>query len=93
MTDETAENEIAECETMKSETAESETLTADSGDVASTSCKALLPPPSEVKCWNCDCLMAPNHHCEQPSSVSPVNLAGPVEAYKRQPPKFKRREL
>ena len=99
LTDETAESEIAECETAKSETAESETLTAvrarmASGDVASTSCKALLPPPTEAKCWNCDGLMAPNHQCEEPSSASPGNLAGPCEASKkRHPPKFKRREL
>ena len=100
LTDETADIEIAESETAKSDTAESEPLTAvkasfcigmDSGDVASTSCKALLPPPTEVKCWNCDRLMASNHQCEEPSSASPGTLAGPSKAYKR-PPKFKRRE-
>ena len=97
----TDESEIAESETAKSDTAQSEPLTAvrasfcngmDSGDVASTSCKALLPPPTEVKCWNCDCLMASNHQCEEPPSAPPGTLAGPSETYKRHPPKFRRRE-
>ena len=41
-------------------------------DVASTSCQQLLPPPADVKCWNCEHLMTPEHQCEEhlPSSSS-----------------------
>ena len=43
-------------------------------EIAGISCKAMLPQ-SDVKCWNCDHLMEPDHQCEESSSSSSNNVS------------------
>ena len=50
----------------------------EEGDMASTSCKPMLPPAADVKCWNCDILMTPEHQCEEPTPVPSSALVPPV---------------
>ena len=50
--------------------------TDDSSEVASTSRKTLLPPTGNVKCWNCDRLMAADHQCDLSSGSSSVTETG-----------------
>ena len=50
--------------------------TDDTSDVASTSCKTLLPPTGSVKCWNCDHVMAADHQCDLSSGSSSVTETG-----------------
>ena len=48
------------------------------GDMASTSCQPMLPPTADVKCWNCELLMTPEHQCGETTPVSSSALAPPV---------------
>ena len=48
------------------------------GDMASTSCQPMLPPAADVKCWNCDNLMTPEHQCGETTPVSSSALVPPV---------------
>ena len=65
--------------TAKSETAAATTSVATvtsenivNADMASKDCQQLLlPPPTEnLKCWNCEQFMTPEHQCGEPSSGS-----------------------
>ena len=44
------------------------------GDMGSASCQ---PLPAEVKCWNCDQLMTPDHQCDSVAISSQLNGKSP----------------
>ena len=64
----------AKSETAAATTSEA-TVTSENivnADMASKDCQQLLlPPPTEnLKCWNCDQFMTPEHQCGEPSPGS-----------------------
>ena len=53
--------------------------TGEGNMLASTSCRPMLPSTADVKCWNCDQLLTPEHQCGEtissPALVPPVHCS------------------
>ena len=68
----------AKAETVSKTTLKGTSVKTVTGDMGSASCQ---PLPAEVKCWNCDQLMTPDHQCDS-AAVSLV----PESVVKKHPP-------